>query len=207
MSAPMQFDRNKLKAAILRTCELCPPDKLGAVKLHKVLYFLDMISFALSGQPVTGAEYRKRPFGPTCVPLLPVLRELEESGDLAVTDTDYFGFRKREFRALSAAEEHRLSHREGALLEAVVDFVCHQNTAKSISEISHQLPWEMAEFGETIGYDTALLLFPSQPSAEAIDMVEQETAALEAARSDADTVDRSNYRDFRSRVLSQVGRA
>lgn len=207
MSSMMQFDRNKLKAVILRTCELCPPEKLGAVKLHKVLYFLDMLAFARSGQAVTGAEYRKRPFGPTCVPLLPTLRAMEQDGELSITEADYFGLKKKEFRALVRPEEHRLSTAEEALLDGVVDFVCNRNTAKSISDISHQLPWEMAEFGETIGYDTALLLFPSQPSAEALDLVEQEAGALEAARSNNDAVDRTTYRDFRSRVLSQIGAA
>jgi len=205
MSPVMQFDRNKLKAVILRTCELCPPDKLGAVKLHKVLYFLDMISFARSGQAATGAEYRKRPFGPTCVQLLPTLRAMEQAGELAITETDYFGLRKKEFHARTAPEMNRLSTAEAALLEGVVDFVCNQNTAKSISEISHQAPWEMAEFGETIGYDTALMLFPSQPSAEALELVEGEAEAIEAARSNGDSVDRPTYRDFRSRVLSQIG--
>lgn len=207
MPAQMQFDRNKLKTVILRTCELCPPEKLGAVKLHKVLYFTDMIAYARSGRAVTGAEYRKRPFGPTCVPLLPILRDMERDGELVVSETEYFGLRKKEFRALSEADMRRLSDEESALLEEVVDFVCHRNTARSISEISHQLPWELADFGETIGYDTALMLFPSQPSAEALDLVEQEAEALEAARSEGDTVGRSTYRDFRSRVQSQIGAA
>lgn len=205
MSPVMQFDRNKLKAVILRTCELCPPDKLGAVKLHKVLYFLDMISFARSGQAVTGAEYRKRPFGPTCVQLLPTLRAMEQAGELSVSETDYFGLRKKEFHARAAPESDRLSAAEASLLEGVVDFVCNQNTAKSISEISHQAPWEMAEFGETVGYDTALMLFPSQPSAEALELIEGEAETIEAARSNSDPVDRTTYRDFRSRVLSHIG--
>lgn len=207
MSAQMQFDRNKLRAVILRTCELCPPDKLGAVKLHKVLYFLDMLAYARSGTAVTGAEYRKRPFGPTCVQLLPTLRLMERAGELAVAETDYYGFRKQEFQALTPPEPHRLSTSEELLLEAVVDFVCNQNTARSISEASHQLPWEIAEFGETIGYDTALMLLPSQPSVEAMDLIEREAGAIEAARSNGNSVDRTPYRDFRSRVLSQIGAA
>ena len=62
----MQFDRSKLEAVILHTCDVCPPAKLGAVKLHKVLYFLDMIHFAqsgsrlaISGKVLKGLERRR----------------------------------------------------------------------------------------------------------------------------------------------------
>jgi hypothetical protein len=204
MPSSIQFDRNKLKAAILRICASCPPERLGAVKLHKVLYFADMISFALSGRAVTGAEYRKRPFGPTCVPLLPVLREMENDGQLIIREDEYFGLTKKTYQPLVQADDNRLSKDEGDLLEAVIDFVCNQNTARSISEISHQLPWELAEFGETISYDTALLLFPSQPSPDAVEKVNKEAGALEAARSNYNAVGHSTYRDFRGRVLSHL---
>ncbi|MGO4836011.1 Panacea domain-containing protein, partial [Rhizobiaceae sp. 2RAB30] len=60
------FSRDKLRAAVLHVISSCKPDRLGAVKLHKVLYYSDMLSYLDTGKPVTGAEYRKRPFGPTC---------------------------------------------------------------------------------------------------------------------------------------------
>lgn len=206
MATHVQFDRNKLKAAILHIVGVCPPDRLGAVKLHKVLYFLDMIFFAQSGRAVTGAEYRKRPFGPTCVPLLPTLSEMERDGSIRITETDYFGLRKKEFAALVSPDYDRLAPQEIALLDEVIDFVCNRNSARTISELSHQLPWELAEFGGVIGYDTALLLFPEQPSAEAMALVEGEAQAFEDTRSREDAVGRSEYRDFRSRVLAAAGR-
>lgn len=198
--AGVQFDRQKLKAVILHVCRTVAPDRLGAVKLHKLLYFLDMIFYAVNGRPVTGAQYRKRPFGPTCVPLLPILAEMEREGALRIAESDYFGLRKKDYLALVEPEPGRLSAEELAMLGEVADFVCNGHSARTISEFSHQTPWEMVGFGEEIGYETALLLFPSEPSIEAFALVEREAGALEAARSRENAVARSSYRDFRSRV-------
>src|SRR5258706_14791214 len=88
----MQFDRSKVKAVILYTCHKCDRSKLGAVKLNKVLYFLDMIRYAWMGAPVTGSTYKKRKHGPTCDQLLPVLRELAAEKKLQINDVTFFGF-------------------------------------------------------------------------------------------------------------------
>lgn len=205
MSPQMQFDRAKLKAAILHTCRSVKPERLGAVKLHKVLYFLDMIHYAQTGSPVTGATYRKRPFGPTCVPLLPILRELENEGAIEIRDVDFHGRRKKEYIAKARPEKGLLNAVELDLLKEVIEFVCDKNSARSISEYSHRLPWEMAEFGEEIPYESALLLFPSQASPEAFDAVEEEAGEIEAQRSKGDAVVFTELAAFRSRVLSEIG--
>ena len=207
MARNVQFDRNKLRAAILHVCGAVPAERLGAVKLHKVLYFLDMLFFAQTGRAVTGAEYRKRPFGPTCVPLLPMLAQMERDGAIRIDEADYFGFRKKNYVALTLPDHGRLSEAEVALLDEVIDFVCNLNSARTISEFSHQAPWETVEFGDVIGYDTALLLFPADPSPEAMALVEREAGTLEAARSQRDAVALTEFGAFRGRVLASIGRA
>jgi hypothetical protein len=203
----MQFDRAKLKAAILYTCGASDPDKLGAVKLHKVLYFLDMIHFAQTGSPVTGATYRKRPFGPTCVPLLPILREMADAEQIEIRDVDFYGLRKKEYHALARPEGGLLNEPEVALLDEVIEFVCNQNSAKSISDYSHKLPWEMAEFGEEIPYHTSLLLFPVEVTPEAFEAAEEGLEEVAQARFEGDTVGFPVFADFRGRVLSEIGQA
>src|SRR5438132_10773844 len=117
----MQFDRAKFKTVILYTCAKCDASQLGAVKLHKVLYFSDMLHYAHVGAPITGATYRKRALGPTCDQLLSTLRDLDRGGALAVRDVDYFGFRKKEYVPLQAAEVERLSESERSLLDEVIE--------------------------------------------------------------------------------------
>ena len=201
----MQFDRAKLKAAILHTCRAVNPDRLGAVKLHKVLYFLDMMHYAQTGSPVTGAPYRKRPFGPTCVPLLPVLREMAAEGLIEIRQVEFYGRLKTEYHAFRDEEAGLLNESELAVLDEVIEFVCEKNTAKSISDFSHQLPWEMVEFGAEIPYDTALLLYPVEVTPEAFEVTEEGLGEVAATRFSADSVAFTKFTDFRSRVLSEIG--
>lgn len=196
----MQFDRNKLKAVILHTCDTCGSEKLGAVKLHKVLYFLDMINYAQSGLSVTGSTYCKRPFGPTCVQLLPMLRDMQLAGEIEIHDVEFFGRYKKEYIPKVHATPDVLNESEVTLLEEIIEFVCNQNTAKSISDYSHQLPWEMSEFGENIPYNTALLLFPSDIDSEAFELVEAGVHQVATARLNENTVDMSLLSALRSRV-------
>lgn len=166
-SRKIQFDREKLRAAARYVIAMCPPDALGAVKLHKCLYYSDMLGFIATGRAVTGAEYRKRPFGPTCDALLPVLKEMERDGEIERETVDFHGYKKTQFKILSACDTNRLSEVDRAILDDVVAFVCRNNTAKSISDMSHDMVWDMVEFGDVIQYHHALNLIPSFPSEEA----------------------------------------
>jgi hypothetical protein len=201
----MQFDRAKLKAAILHTCRAVPPDRLGAVKLHKVLYFLDMMHYAQTGSPVTGATYRKRPYGPTCVPLLPMLREMASEKLIEIKQVDFYGLLKTEYHASRDEDAGVLNESELAVLDEVIEFVCEKNTAKSISDFSHQLPWEMVEFGAVIPYESALLLYPVEVTPEAFEATEEGLGEVAEARLRTDAVAFSKLSDFRSRIRAELG--
>lgn len=205
MMKAIKFDKEKLKAVILHTCANCEPAQLGAVKLHKVLYFVDMLHYAAFGTSITGSTYRKRPFGPTNDHLLLALRELEADGKIRISSVDYFGYRKTEYIYCSGGNEIEFTNCERALLDDIIDFVCFNNTAKTISELSHMKPWEMVDFGDEIPYHSALNLIPAQVSQEAIQAASMEIAAIEIQRSSQNTVDFKVFSDFRNRVLS--GRA
>jgi hypothetical protein len=197
----LQFDRAKLKAVISYTCSKCEPSKLGAVKLHKVLYYADMLHYAFVGTPFTGSTYRKRPFGPTCDNLLPALRELANEGEIEIRESDYFGYRKKEYIALRAPQVERLSDEALALLDDVIDFVCNNNTAKTISEYSHNRAWEIAEFGDVLPYHGVFLLFPTQVSQDAMEWASAEISRTGLGKSGHETVGNITFRDFRNRVL------
>lgn len=201
----MQFDRNKLKTVILHVCKTCPPDRLGAVKFHKILYFLDMLRYIEAGQSVTGCTYSKRPFGPTSDQLLRTLKDMARDGEISERQVDYHGFIKREYLGLKEPEMFRLNDEERALLDDVMHFVCLENSARTISELSHNRPWEMVEFGEQISYRSAFMLIPSQVSQEAFDTVEQGASEIAAAQSANDTVAPVAFAAFRSRVLAELG--
>lgn len=196
----MQFDRLKLKALILYACSKCEREALGAVKLHKVLYFSDMLNYAFTGSPITGATYRKRSFGPTCDALLVCLRELEIDGDIIVNDVDYFGFKKKEFIPTKGIDASRLSRKELDLVDDVIDFVCNKNTAKTISELSHNKAWELAEFGDVLPYNSVYQILPTQVTLDTLDWASTEVEKIEAERPNINPMDHKDVSFLRQRI-------
>lgn len=203
--AAVQFNREKMRAVILHTCHACELDDLGAVKLHKVLYYIDMLMYAHQRQAVTGATYRKRPNGPMADQLLFLLRDMERAGDIRIESVGYHGFSKKEYHALVPEPLGVLNAEEVAMLDDVIEFVCCQHTAKSISDYSHALPWEMAEMGSEIPYHSAMLLFPMPPSPEAFEAVEAGMSEIAAARSSENSLGMRSLAAFRGGVLSSLG--
>lgn len=202
-----QFDRDKMRAVVLHVCHSCDASDVGAVKLHKVLYFFDMLHYAQQGRPVTGATYRKRPMGPTSDQLLFVLRDMERMGELKSSKVDYFGYIKHEYEAVVPDRSSIFSEAELGLLDDIIDFVCRKNSAKTISDYSHKLPWEMADNGGIIPYRSAMLLFPQEPSPEALDLVGREITAIEAERSKTDAMDLPLLSTFRQGILAAAGQS
>jgi len=159
MNQQHQFDREKFKEAIWVIASHCPAEELGNVKLHKILYFADMLTFLDEGRPLTGVEYLKQKFGPTARYLTAAVSEMVDEGVLSIEETDYHGFMKKSYVPHGMPHMARLSESEVTLLKDVADFV-RGKSAKEISEISHNAAWDAAELGEVIPYTTALKLAP-----------------------------------------------
>lgn len=165
------FDREKLLAAVHYVIDLCADDldRLGKAKLHKALYLADMLAFVDTGKPITGVEYIKEPFGPAARYLGWALKQLENAGKIEVTRRRFYGLEKVDFKRREGARSNTLSEYERDLLAVIVEFVCGFS-AKEISEISHDKPWQSVEIGERIPYASAFLLLPPRrPSARDIE--------------------------------------
>lgn len=154
-----QLDREKLKEAVLLIASHCPPQELGNVKLHKTLYFSDMLFFLREGRPLTGVDYLKQKFGPVARHLSNAVSALEAEGRLSVSEQEYFGLYKKTYTPVKQYVRERLSEDEETLIREVADYV-RGKSAKEISEISHNAAWESVELGEVIPYFTALRLAP-----------------------------------------------
>jgi Protein of unknown function (DUF4065) len=199
----MQFDMAKLHAAILYVCGKCEPSTLGAVKLHKVLYYTDMLHYLSEGRPITGAVYRKRPFGPTCDQLLGALRELSNQNKIEIREVDFFSYKKKEYHLIGESDYSMLNASELAFIDEVVAFVCGENSAKSISEISHSTAWEAAEMGEELPYNSVYHIFANQVSLEALEWATDAAAKIVVERTRSEPMDYVDLAAFRSRVLQE----
>lgn len=180
----VEFDREKFLDAIHFIIHFCQskPEVLGKTKLHKCLYYSDMLHFVVEGKPLTGVDYVKAQFGPTARYLEWGLKTLRERGQISVRTEDYFGLGKFVFVSEQAPQSNRLSQEEKALIAEVIAFVC-ERTAREISEISHAAPWQNANMGERIPYSSAHLLLPPtrQPSERDIAYAEQQMRRLKLA--------------------------
>lgn len=161
--AAIQFDRDKFLAAVhwIVARFSATPDRLGRTKLHKILYYSDMLCFFETGTPLTGVEYQKQSHGPTARYLGWALKELEHSGKISAAFEEYFGHQKWNFISLTTPASNLLSEHEVRLLEEVSGFV-EGHSAKEISNISHAAPWQLVKMGERIPYGTAAWLWPSE---------------------------------------------
>ncbi len=157
----LQLNKDKLREAVWFVANYVPVDELGNVKLHKILYFADMLTFVNEGHPLTGVQYLKQKFGPVARHLSATVHDLEKQGRMRVEEVNYYGHFKKNYRALGEEKPGVLSHEERALLIEVADFV-RGKSAKEISDISHTDVWAMAELGEVLPYYSALRLWPSE---------------------------------------------
>ncbi len=157
------FDKPKFKDLVQYVCWRCKdPTKLGATKLNKILWFVDREMYLRTGRPVTGSPYVKRQFGPVPKSINAAISELEGEKVLSTREVEYFGKLKREFFARSAPDLARFSPDEISLVDEIVDIVCGEHTAKSISEATHDRVWSLAEIGEEIPYFTVFADRPGE---------------------------------------------
>jgi len=179
----VQFDRSKMLAVVHYVCAKVPVEELGRVKLHKILYFADMLHYAATGRPLTGVDYQKQPFGPAARNLKWAIQTLEKEGLLEVSRRDYFGFPKDDFISKRPPDPESLTERERALLQDVMDFV-RLRAAREISELSHNDAWAAVKMGERIPYYSAFSLYPVQLDEADIEWGEAEARRIVAQRRD-----------------------
>ena len=60
------------------------PASLGAVRLNKVLWLTDMMSYQVTGKPVTTERYVKRERGPVPATILATLDELKNEQKILI---------------------------------------------------------------------------------------------------------------------------
>ncbi|PHS27951.1 MAG: hypothetical protein COA84_02845 [Robiginitomaculum sp.] len=169
----VQFDRDKFLEAVHYVCSIFDPDKLGNVKLHKVLYFSDMFHFLDTGAPITGDDYIKQKFGPTARHLAWAVRQLEKDRVLSVETQDYHGYSKKKYLPMKKFKSEKLSSSELHMLKDAAKFL-DDFSARQASDISHNEAWRTAKMGEVIPYHTVYRLLPVELDESDMDWAKQE---------------------------------
>jgi hypothetical protein len=159
----IHLNMEKLEEAVHYICSTCKEeDRLGAVKLNKILYYSDMLHYAKTGSSITGATYAKRQRGPVPKQVLPAMENLRHQGRLDWQNIPMFEAAKREFYAHGDTNLHIFPADETKQIDAMIRFVCDQS-AEEVSEFSHTVVWNAADLGEELPYDTFLVSYLHEP--------------------------------------------
>lgn len=145
----MRKQTNRFSDLVHYVCEIARDKRFGAVKLNKMLWYIDTLSYKKWGASISGeTAYIKRQHGPVGKTTMKTLAELEKKGVLSV--------RRRhesvgvEYTSLAELKPNPFTDDERELIRSVVEDICDNHTANSISERSHTGIWEVAMIGEEI---------------------------------------------------------
>jgi hypothetical protein len=143
---------DKFKALVHYICHRMSDDpaRLGLTKLNKILWYSDVWMYKKRGLPITGegTQYIKQAWGPVAKSLLPVLTDLHRDQIVVGRREEYPGGTHVKFFSLEEPDLSDFSAEEISIIEYVIDQICYEHTAKSISDLSHDLTWRMHEIGE-----------------------------------------------------------
>jgi hypothetical protein len=146
----------------------CAPEKLGATKLNKVLWYSDVLFYRLHGRTITGQEaYEKRQFGPVPKNINGILHGLKAAGKIQERQNPTPAGPRREFVWLEPAAISNFSAEEVDILRDVMSQICDGHSAASISELTHDALWDETEIGQDMSVRAGAVL-PAEITPEAI---------------------------------------
>jgi transcriptional regulator with XRE-family HTH domain len=147
---------NKFKNVLLYMLEKCAgKPNVGETVLYKLLYFADFNYYELYEEHLTGAKYRKLPYGPVPQKLDTILNQMIDAGQLQRFKTDYFGLQQTRYLPLTKANLTELKASEKEVIARVIEQMSDWS-ASAISNYSHKdMPWLASKEGDEINYELA----------------------------------------------------
>lgn len=147
---------NKFKNVLLYILERCAgKPNVGETVLYKLLYFSDFNYYELYEEHLTGAKYRKLPYGPVPQKLDAIIHQMIENGQLKRIKTSYFGKTQIRYIPLINSDLKLLNGAEKEVIDKVIEQYSDWS-ATAISNYSHQdMPWLASKEGEEINYELA----------------------------------------------------
>jgi hypothetical protein len=144
----MASNRNRLAETAHYVIARSQPDRLGAVKLNKVLWYADVIFYRRHGRTITGADtYIKRQLGPVPRDIVQTLKMLEHEGKIFMRKSETPTGTRHEYLWLKKPEVQVFEPEEIDVLHEVIDWICVEETALSISRKTHDALWDETEIG------------------------------------------------------------
>ena len=152
---------SKFKNVLLYILEKCAgKPNVGETVLYKLLYFSDFNYYETYEEHLTGALYRKLPFGPVPQKMDSIVSQMIETKEIQRIKTDYHGYPQTRYIPLVKSDLTELKASEKEIIDRVIDQLSDL-TATAISNYSHKdMPWLASKENEDINYE---LVFYREP--------------------------------------------
>lgn len=147
---------SKFKNVLLYILERCAgKPNVGETVLYKLLYFSDFNYYELYEEHLTGAKYRKLPYGPVPQKLDILINQMLEQGLIQRIKTAYYDKMQIRYIPLLKADLTELKASEKEVIDKVIEQLSDWSAA-AISNYSHKdMPWLASKEGEEINYELA----------------------------------------------------
>ncbi len=152
---------SKFKNVLLYILERCAgKPNVGETVLYKLLYFSDFNYYELYEEHLTGAKYRKLPYGPVPQKLDTIIGQMMESGQIKRIKTEYFDKIQTRYIPLAKADLKELRASEKEVIDKVIAQFSDWSAAM-LSNYSHgDKPWKATDNNNEINYE---LVFYRRP--------------------------------------------
>lgn len=149
-AAPQNGAYERLTKMVHFVIQHTPPEKLGATKLNKVLWFADLMYYRLHGRTISGENsYRKLQYGPVPNDMVGILADLKQRQLIAEREAQTPVGSRREFVWLAAADTTGFDPAEIDTLRDVIEWASKMS-AKEISDLTHDALWDESDDGAQI---------------------------------------------------------
>jgi transcriptional regulator with XRE-family HTH domain len=155
------LNTNKFKNVLLYILERCAgKPNVGETVLYKLLYFSDFNYYEIYEEHLTGAKYRKLPYGPVPQKLDTIINKMIDEKQIQRIKTDYYDKPQTRYIPLIKADLTELKASEKDVIDKVIEQMSDWS-ATTISNYSHgDKPWKASEDGEIIRYNLAFYRRP-----------------------------------------------
>jgi transcriptional regulator with XRE-family HTH domain len=153
ISVPI-LNANKFKDILLYILEKCAgKPNVGETLLYKLLYFSDFNYYEIYEEHLSGAEYKKLPFGPVPQKLDSIISEMISNKMLERFKAEYHGYPQTRYIPLVKSDLRNLKASEKDVIDKVIEQYSDWS-ATAISDYSHKdMPWLASKDGEIIDYE------------------------------------------------------
>lgn len=151
----------KFKNVLLYILEKCAgKPNVGETVLYKLLYFSDFNYYELYEAHLSGARYRKLPFGPVPRRFESIVSSMVEKEELKKIKTEYFDKTQTRYIPLVKPDLTKFQASEKEVIDRVIEQMSDWS-ATGISNYSHSdMPWKASKEGEEISYELAFYRRP-----------------------------------------------